>query len=147
MLVYDFLRIHRRLRYVPSFQVNLEDFIFAILSAVGVFYITYTKNNGEIRWQTAVGLILGMGIYWLIFRDRLVKAVCLVYRKTVKILGRFFKIILSPVVFVIKILLKPAKVVFWYSGKGVRHIKHQTKIKSAKAKIKIKNMGYMLRKK
>ncbi len=144
---YDFLRIHRRLKYVPDFLVNLEDFIFAAMSAVLVFYITYMKNNGEIRWQTAAGFILGAGLYILIIRDRWVKAVCFIYTKTVRITKKILKIMLYPLVIVLKLLLKPCKVVFWYSGRGVSRIKRRAKIQVARAKIKMKHMGYIMRKK
>lgn len=147
MFCYDFLRIRRRICKVPDFLVNIEDFIFAALSAVVVFYVTYLKNNGEIRWQTAAGLLLGIGLYMFIIKDRLVKAVCAIWHIAVKITVKIVKILLSPFIVILKILLKPARVVFWYSGRGIKKVGRSVKIKGAKAKIRLKHMGYIVRKK
>ncbi len=147
MFFYDFLRIHRRIRRIPDFMVNLEDFIFAALSAIAVFYITYVKNNGEIRWQTAGGLILGGGLYMFLIRDRFVRAVCFVWGKTVRIIIKILRVLLAPVVFIGKIILKPARVVLWYSGRKIKGVGRSVKIKETRAKIKLKYMGYIMRKK
>lgn len=147
MFFYDFLRIRRRICTVPDFLVNIEDFIFAALSSVVVFYVTYLKNNGEIRWQTAAGLVLGIGLYVIIIKDRFVKAVCAVWHIVVKITVKIVKILLTPFVVILKVLLKPARIVFWYSGRGIKKAGQRVKIKGAKAKIRLKHMGYIVRKK
>lgn len=147
MFCYDFLRIRRRICNVPDFWVNIEDFVFAVLSAVVVFYITYLKNNGEIRWQTAAGLVLGIGLYLFIIKDRFVKAVCKVWHIVVKITVKTVTLLLTPFIVILKILLKPARVVFWYSGRGIKKAGRSIKIKGAKAKIRLKHMGYIVRKK
>ncbi len=147
MLCYDFLRIHRRINSVPNFVVNIEDFIFAAFSAVAVFYTTYVKNNGEIRWQTAAGLFLGCGLYMFIIRDRFVKLICVIWRAAIKFLIKLLKIVIFPMVFILKIITKPARVICWYSGKGIKRVGRRAKIKGAKARIKLKHMGYIMRKK
>lgn len=147
MFFYDFLRISRRIKHIPNFIVNLEDLIFSAAAAVAVFYTTYTKNSGEIRWQTAGGLILGCALYMITVKDRFVKAVCVVWHAVVKILVKTIKIAAAPFIFVIKIILKPARIVFWYSGRGIKRAGAKAKIKGSKAKIRLKHMGYIMRKK
>lgn len=140
MFLYDFLRISRRLFPCPDFLVNLEDILFSALSAVLVFYVTYLKNDGEIRWQTAVGLMLGVMLYIFIVKDRWVKIGCVIMRFLARILEKILKIILKPIMIVIRIILRPCKVVFWYSGKGIKFLK-------IRGKITAKNIGNILRKK
>ncbi len=140
MFLYDFLKISRRLFPCPDFLVNLEDIVFSAFSAVLVFYVTYLKNNGEIRWQTAVGLLLGITLYVFIVKDRWVKIGCVILRFFARIFEKILKIILKPVMIVIRIILRPCKVVFWYSGKGIKFLK-------IRGKITAKNIENILRKK
>ena len=140
MFLYDFLRISRRLFNFPDFLVNLEDILFSALSAVLVFYVTYLKNNGEIRWQTAVGLMLGIMFYIFIVRDRWVKIGCIIIRFFAKVFAKILKITLKPVMIFVRAISRPCKVVFWYSGKGIKFLK-------IRGKITAKNIRNILRKK
>ncbi len=140
MFLYDFLRMSRRLMPCPDFLVNIEDILFSALSAVLVFYITYVKNNGEIRWQTAVGLGIGIAVYVITIGDKWVKIGCVFIKLILNFLFRFIRIILSPFIVLIKVIIKPFRVVFWYSGKGVNFLK-------VRAKITAKNALNILRKK
>ncbi len=140
MFLYDFLRISRRLFPCPDFLVNLEDILFSALSAVLVFYVTYLKNNGEIRWQTAVGLMLGIMLYIFIVKDRWVKIGCIIIRFFAKVFAKILKIILKPVMIFVRAISRPCKVVFWYSGKGIKFLK-------IRGKITAKNIRNILRKK
>ena len=90
---------------------------------------------------------MGIGLYVIIIKDRFVKAVCAVWHIVVKITVKIVKIILSPFVVILKVLLKPARIVFWYSGRGIKKAGQRVKIKGAKAKIRLKHMGYIVRKK
>ena len=140
MFLYDFLRISRRLFSCPDFLVNLEDILFSVVSAIVVFYVTYLKNNGEIRWQTAVGLLFGVMFYFLIVKDRWVKLGCIIIRFLTRIFEKILRIILKPLAIALKIILRPCKVVFWYSGRGVKFLK-------IRGKITAKNIRNILRKK
>ena len=140
MLGYDFLRIHRRIMPAPNFLVNLEDLLFAGVSAIAVFYITYLKNNGEIRLQTAIGLILGMLLYRVVIKDRFVIIGCAVWRIIARTLRKITGVILAPFVLIFKVVLKPARLIFWYSGKGIKNT-------GTKMKRKFKEMSFIVRKK
>lgn len=140
MFFYDFLKISRRMMHHPDFLVNLEDIVFASISAVVVFYVTYVKNNGEVRWQTFAGLLIGFVLYMLIFRGCVVKAGCFIIEFVWKILIKILKIILFPFVLLIKIILKPAKIIFWYTGRGVKHIR-------TRGSLALKNIRNIIRKK
>ncbi len=147
MFAYDFLRISRRLLCTPTVIVNLEDILFAAISAVLVFYVTYLKNNGEIRWQTLIGLAVGCVSYIILIKDRFVRAICAVWGFISGAVKKILLILLRPIAVILRILLKPARLVMWYSGRGVRKIGRTAKIRSAKAKIGLKKIGFIMRKK
>lgn len=147
MLCYDFFRARRRLSKEHSLLVNIEDFLFAAFCAVAIFYITYLKNHGKIRWQTAIGTILGASLYIIIVKDRIVRIFCKIWTALSDFLIKFIRILLLPVKVVIKILAKPCRLIFWYSGKGVRKVKRSAKTGGAKAKFALKRIGVIMRKK
>lgn len=140
MFIYDFLRISRRSFPCPDFVVNLEDLLFSAFSAALVFYITYLKNDGEIRWQTVVGLGIGAVLYYFIVGDKWVKLGCFLLKIILKIAAKILGAAIRPFIVIFKVLLRPCKVVFWYSGKGIKFLK-------LRGKITAKNIGNILRKK
>lgn len=140
MFGYDFLRMRRRLIPAPNFLVNLEDFLFAACSATVVFYVTYLKNNGEIRWQTALGFICGLLLYRLIIGEKIVKVGCKICKIVAKILGKILKAVTAPFRLILKIVLKPTRFIFWYSGKEIKNM-------TGKLKRKFKEMSLVMRKK
>lgn len=140
MFFYDFLRISRRTAHCPDFLVNIEDTVFAAFSSVAVFYVTYLKNNGELRLQTAIGLLIGCVLYILIIRDSFVRLGCIIVRAFIKIFIKILFIIIKPILIILKVIMKPARVVFWYTGKGIR---------SARARIGVRllNIRHIAKKK
>ncbi len=61
--VYDGFLILRRLIKHSLFLVSLEDMVFWIACAIGVFYMLYEENNGVLRWFAVFGATLGMIAY------------------------------------------------------------------------------------
>lgn len=140
MFFYDFLRIRRRLVKFSDFIVNFEDILYFCLSAVAVYYITYIKNNGEIRVQTVLGLLLGCLFYILVIGNRFVDFGTKVVKFIAKIIRCVLKIVFYPLAVIWKILRKPARVVVWYTGKSCKSIKYKTE-------LKLKNLKHIFRKK
>ena len=110
-VVYDLLRILRRVFPHKRFLVSIEDLIFWIGTAAEVFLLLYRENNGKLRWYTVMGAGLGLflyerllgryGVKWISLLLNRVKNVLLkVLRKVVRIsklgltnLGKLYKII------------------------------------------------------
>lgn len=59
--VYDGFIIMRRLIRHNLFLISVEDLIFWIACAIGVFYMLYEENNGILRWFAVFGAALGDG--------------------------------------------------------------------------------------
>ena len=99
-IVYDMFRV---LRWLPAGKrlVSLFDFVFPAISAFVVTAVFYIYNECSLRLYMIVGVITGAVLYFMIF-SRLIIAVL---KKIIKIIKFFLKILLTPIVFLYKILL------------------------------------------
>lgn len=71
-IVYDLLRIARRVVKHLYMVIALEDIVFWMFVAVVLFLLLYHMNNGTLRWFAVFGLFAGMLFYKKIFGDFLV---------------------------------------------------------------------------
>ena len=62
-IVYDLLRIVRRVIVHPYIVVALEDILFWMFASVVLFLLLYHMNNGTVRWFAVFGLFAGMLFY------------------------------------------------------------------------------------
>ncbi len=73
-LVYDCLRIIRRVFPHGIIWISLEDLLYWIFVSFSIFYLLYYENNGAFRWFAIFGAALGMVLYkkslseWLVAR-------------------------------------------------------------------------------
>ena len=63
-ILYDLLRIFRRLLRHSLFFVSVEDFLFWFIAGVVGFYIIYVYNDGIIRLYAIVGMLLAAVLYY-----------------------------------------------------------------------------------
>lgn len=63
LVIYDVLRIFRRVVKHKWFFVAVEDVLFWIVSAFLIFRMMYQQNNGTIRGFSILGMTLGMIVY------------------------------------------------------------------------------------
>lgn len=109
--IYDGFIILRKLIKHAMWVISLEDLIFWIVCAIGVFYTLCEENNGILRWFAIVGAALGM----------------FAYKKTispivVNLMAKFFSFILGIVFQPLRFLLQKtcsikSKVI--YNGHGI----------------------------
>lgn len=62
-ILYDILRIFRRVIKHKDALVSIEDLLYWIVVAISVFYVMHTESNGTLRWFAILGAAIGMGIY------------------------------------------------------------------------------------
>lgn len=79
--VYDGFIIMRRLIRHNLFLISVEDLIFWIACAIGVFYMLYEENNGILRWFAVFGAALGMAAYKKSVSPFLVKIITMVIER------------------------------------------------------------------
>ena len=147
MLLYDILRISRRIVKVGTSVVTIEDILFFVVAALMLFYVAYLKNSGEIRWQGFIGGALGAGIYFAVIRNRVVDAGTTLVRWVMRAFVGAVRICLFPVKIIFKALRKPIAVVAWYTSRGFRRAKRLARQAKIISGIRAKSAFMMLRKK
>ena len=85
-LVYDLLRIFRRIVSHGNVWIGIEDFFFWIWTALWVFSVLYRENDGSLRMYTILAMLLGMFFYHDTISEPLVYGVSKLLRKILDIL-------------------------------------------------------------
>ncbi len=147
MLLYDILRISRRIVAVGTSVVTVEDILFFVVAALMLFYVAYLKNSGEVRWQGFIGGAPGTTVYFVVVRNRVVDAGTALVRWFMKAFVGVVRICLFPVRIIFKALKKPIAVVAWYTGKGLRRAKRLARQAKLRSRIRVKSAFMVLRKK
>ena len=97
--VYDGFIIMRRLIRHNLFLISVEDLIFWIACAIGVFYMLYEENNGILRWFAVFGAALGMAAYKKSVSPFLVKILTMVIERIFHGLFCILRFLFKPVRF------------------------------------------------
>lgn len=91
MLVYDALRILRRLIKHDEFFLAVEDLIYWVAASLFIFAMLFKVNNGIIRGFSIMGMAIGMLLYHTLLSDMIVNSVT-----------RFIKLLLRPISLAVK---------------------------------------------
>jgi spore cortex biosynthesis protein YabQ len=109
LIIYDVLRILRRVIKHNAFVISIQDIIYWVVSSVLIFHMMYNQNNGIIRGFAILAMLLGMIIYHIIFSDFLVDGISGIINKVIstiyKIIRKTIHILLSPFRFIGKKLM------------------------------------------
>lgn len=97
--VYDGFLILRRLIRHSLFLISVEDLIFWIACAIGVFYMLYEENNGILRWFAVFGASLGMLIYKLSISALFVNSASNIIGRIISVFGHIFAFLFRPIKF------------------------------------------------
>lgn len=95
-VLYDVLRILRRIIPHNVIAVSLEDFLYWIVCSLLIFTMLIRENNGVLRWFAVAGAMVGMILYRKTLGFLFVKYVSLLIKKLLHLVGRFFSIIMKP---------------------------------------------------
>jgi spore cortex biosynthesis protein YabQ len=71
-VVYDGIRIFRRLISHGNFWIGAEDFVFWMWTAIWIFSVLYRENDGNLRMYTMISMAIGMILYHKIISEPLV---------------------------------------------------------------------------
>ncbi len=96
IVVYDILRIFRRVCPHGTIWIGVEDFFYWLFSAIVIFGVLLKENNGIFRWFFAVGMLLGMIIYYFCVGRYFVVIIAMVINKILDIVRKILRIILKP---------------------------------------------------
>lgn len=122
-VLYDLLRIFRRVVKHGNALVSMEDLLYWIVVAISVFYMMHKENNGTMRWFAILGAAVGMLLYKKLLSRLLVdtaaKALCFVF----KILGKAANVLFTPFRFLLKKCGKGADAAGKKSRRGMHFLK------------------------
>lgn len=98
-LVYDVLRIFRRVFSHGNFWIGAEDFFFWIWTSFWIFSVLYRENDGAFRLYTILAMVLGMIVYHGTVSELFVKILGNGLRKFVNVLVYPLKMLKIPIIF------------------------------------------------
>lgn len=90
-IVYDLIRIFRRVIAHGNFWISVEDFLFWIWTSLWIFSVLYRENDGSFRMYTILAMVLGMIFYHKTMSEPLVNVIGKTLRKVVLFVGRPIK--------------------------------------------------------
>lgn len=73
MLLYDVIRICRRILPRGIILVSIEDVIYWIVFGIAVFILLYRENDGAVRGFIVGGIAVGLFLYYQLFGRWLMK--------------------------------------------------------------------------
>ncbi|WP_310604115.1 spore cortex biosynthesis protein YabQ [Anaerosporobacter sp.] len=102
LIVYDSIRIIRRVVPHKAFFVALEDILFWIAASIVIFMMIYERNNGTIRGFAILGMLLGMVIYNQLLSRFIVKGITRIIKAILKAVWKVLSIVFMPLLFLLK---------------------------------------------
>jgi len=109
LVVYDSIRIIRRIVPHKAFFVAVEDILFWVVASIAIFIMIYERNNGTIRGFAILGMLLGMIIYNQLLSSFIVKGITFVIKQMLKGIKKVIHVVMAPIRFVWKKVRKLVK--------------------------------------
>ena len=122
---YDGFLVFRRLVRHTAFLVSLEDIVFWIACAIGVFYMLYEENNGILRWFAVFAASIGMLVYKKTVSPLIVGIISAAIQKLFRIIFKILRIFLKPIVRVIKKINGVFRIFGKKTGKAGKFLKNK----------------------
>lgn len=134
-VLYDILRILRRIIPHNILAVSLEDFLYWTACSLMIFAMLIRENNGMLRWFAVAGAMIGMLLYKMTLGFLFVKYVSLLLQKILHVVGRLLKIILGPLNLVKERLKWKKKKSGERLNTGIRRLKKKLTLGKKKLKM------------
>lgn len=99
--LFDFFRATRKLYKQSTPVIIVVDLLFWCITCVCCYFVIFKFNSGEIRIYYFAALIIGSFLYFLCISHIINK----LFVNFLKFIGLIFKILLTPVTFLYKILM------------------------------------------
>lgn len=93
LVIYDGLRIVRRMIPHGVIAIAVEDFFYWLFSGICIFRMMLIENDGNIRSFSIIAIFTGMLFYNLTISEILLKYIVNVLKKIRKIFKRLWKIL------------------------------------------------------
>lgn len=96
-LLYDFLRIFRRIIPHGSLWIGVEDIIYWLIYTGVVFVMLYRENDGMVRGFAIGGLAFGMLLYFALLSRFVVRINVLILGTAVKSVAGILRFFFKPI--------------------------------------------------
>lgn len=120
LIVYDMIRIFRRIIKHTKILVGIQDIFFWIVSSIFIFIMMYKQNNGAIRGFSIMGMGIGMLVYNQFLSNVVVHVSTTFIHKMMHLIKKVIMMILFP-------FQKVFGFIFKYLRRFFRFIKRKTK--------------------
>lgn len=101
-VLYDVLRILRRIIPHNILAISLEDFLYWAVCSLLIFFVLIQENNGILRWFSVAGALAGMFLYKKTLGILFVKYTSRLVCKLLHIVGRLLNLFFRPLNLVCK---------------------------------------------
>ena len=98
-VVYDVLRVFRRVIAHGNVWIGIEDCILWIWTSLWTFSVMYRENDGSLRMYTILTMVLGMIVYHQTISEPLVRFLGSVFRKLFRFFLYPFKVLKNYIIF------------------------------------------------
>ncbi len=95
-LLYDILRIFRRLFAHGTVLIAIEDFFYWMICTGVVFVLLYRGNDGMVRGVAFGGIIVGMALYYIMCSRYVIRLNVFLFGSIGRILKRILKVMFGP---------------------------------------------------
>ncbi len=123
-ILFDLIRIARKIIKHPNFLVQIEDMLYWIISGFIGFYILYRCNYANIRPFIFIGMLLGATLYFLTFSIVFMKITTIMIDFIKRILRKCYALLLIP----IKAIVGAIKIPLVYIKHQIRKAYYHQKI-------------------
>lgn len=113
LVIYDVLRIFRRIVPHGVFWISLEDILYWLLTALLIFELLYRENDGAVRAYALIAIAIGMLFYHQTVSSYLVEWIS-------KFLKWILGILLKPLVLVFQKVVQVGKMVYRFYKKKLK---------------------------
>ncbi|MDF2607163.1 MAG: hypothetical protein K0R15_831 [Clostridiales bacterium] len=141
-VIYDSIRIFRRIVPHNNFVIAIEDLIYWICCSIFLFYVLYSKDDGVIRGFSILGVMVGLCIYYISISKAYVKATVWTINKIKNFILALIKLLTAPIRFIYNFLKKFTRKPRKYVVKQLKKPIKQVKISKGRYKLKKQLIKY-----
>lgn len=141
-VVFDIFRVIRKTFLCSNLTTSLSDILFWLIISLGMFFSLFSISGGEIRWHEIIGVVLGSIIYFLTISRLFMALLGAVMRFVTKIFLTILKIILTPLVFLYKMIKRP---LYWIFVR-LQHTAHRFSLLYTWVKSSFKKLRLVMKK-
>lgn len=143
LILYDVLRIVRRIIKHNVILVGMQDIIYWIICSILIFHMMYQQNDGIIRGFSIMAMLIGMMLYHNLISDKFVDLVSKSINKILNLIKKFIILLFKPFIVTFNKIIKIITWIFKKLKKLLHYfIKTLKKIwKSIKINVLVKEKG------